>query len=95
MIPHNGAKELEEFILAEMGWLPPLRFIEGDIHSGFYLPNQPMEILTEHEIFDRVKARKNRRKLKISGSLIRQLNSLKPGDYVVHIDYGYREIYWY
>ena len=81
-------ERLEEIIIAEMGWLPPLRFLQGDIHSGFYLPKQPMEILTEHEIFDRVKARKNRRKLKISGSIIRQLNSLKPGDYVVHIDYG-------
>jgi transcription-repair coupling factor (superfamily II helicase) len=81
-------ERLEEIILAEMGWLPPFRFIQGDIHSGFYLPNHPMEVLTEHEIFDRVKARKNRRKLKVSGSIIRQLNSLKPGDYVVHIDYG-------
>lgn len=81
-------ERLEEIILAEMGWLPPLRFIQGDIHSGFSWPNRPLQVLTEHEIFDRVKARRNRRKLKVSGSIIRQLNSLKPGDYVVHIDYG-------
>lgn len=81
-------ERLEEFILAEMGWVPPVRFISGDIHAGFYLPGLPMEILTEHEIFDRVKTRKNRRKLRVSGSLIRHLNSLKYGDYVVHVDYG-------
>ncbi len=81
-------ERLEEIILAELGWIPPFKFIQGDIHSGFHLPQLPMEILTEHEIFDRVKARKNRRKLRVSGSIIRQLNSLKYGDYVVHIDYG-------
>lgn len=79
---------LEEIILAELGWLPPVRFTQGDIHSGFYLPNYHLEILTEHEIFDRIKARKIRRKPRVSGSLIRHLNSLKFGDYVVHIDYG-------
>jgi transcription-repair coupling factor (superfamily II helicase) len=79
---------LEEIILAEMGWLPPIKFIQGDIHNGFYMPTVPLEVLTEHEIFDRIKARKNRRKLRVSGSIIRQLNSLKYGDYVVHIDYG-------
>ena len=81
-------ERLEEIILAETGWLPPIKFIQGDIHNGFYLPTVPLEVLTEHEIFDRIKARKNRRKPRVSGSIIRQLNSLKFGDYVVHIDYG-------
>jgi transcription-repair coupling factor (superfamily II helicase) len=81
-------ERLEDIIQAEMGWIPPVRFIQGDIHSGFSLAGIPMEVLTEHEIFQRVKARRNRRKIKVSGSIIRQLNSLKFGDYVVHIDYG-------
>lgn len=81
-------ERLEEIILAEMGWLPPIKFIQGDIHHGFFLPEAAMEVLTEHEIFDRVKARGNRRRIRVSGSLIRHLNSLKFGDYVVHVDYG-------
>jgi transcription-repair coupling factor (superfamily II helicase) len=81
-------ERLEEIILAEMGWLPPIKFIQGDIHNGFSIPNLRTEILTEHEIFDRVKARRSRRRLRVSGSLIRQLNSLKFGDFVVHVDYG-------
>ncbi len=81
-------ERLEDIIQAEMGWIPPVRFIQGDIHNGFTLSGIPMEVLTEHEIFQRVKARRNRRKLKVSGSIIRQLNSLKFGDFVVHIDYG-------
>lgn len=86
----NGSRRerLEEIVLAEMGWLPPIKFILGDIHAGFSLPKEKLDVLTEHEIFDRVKARRSRRKLKVSGSLIRHLNSLKYGDYVVHIDYG-------
>ena len=79
---------LEEMLIAEMGYVPPLKFIQGDIHAGFVLPHKPMEILTEHEIFHRIKMRRNRRRLKMAGSLIRQLNSLKYGDYVVHVDYG-------
>ncbi|MBN2366115.1 MAG: transcription-repair coupling factor, partial [Calditrichaeota bacterium] len=79
---------LEEIIQAEIGWVPPVRFIQGDIHHGFSMSGILLDVLTEHEIFERVKARRNRRKLKVSGSLIRQLNSLKYGDYVVHIDYG-------
>ncbi|MEJ2635247.1 MAG: transcription-repair coupling factor [Calditrichia bacterium] len=81
-------ERLEEIILAEMDWLPPVKFIQGDIHNGFLIPGISLEILTEHEIFDRIKARRNRRKLQVSGSIIRQLNSLKYGDYVVHVDYG-------
>ena len=81
-------ERLEEILQAEMGWIPPLRFIEGDIHHGMYLPDLSLEILTEHEIFDRIKSRKSRRKLRVSGSLIRHLNNLNYGDYVVHVDYG-------
>ncbi len=81
-------EQLEDIIQAEMGWIPPIKFLEGDIHSGFFLPNASLEILTEHEIFNRIKLRKHRRRLRVAGSLIRHLNSLKYGDYVVHVDYG-------
>jgi transcription-repair coupling factor (superfamily II helicase) len=79
---------LEEILLAEMGTVPPVKFIQGDIHYGFSIPQKSLEIITEHEIFNRIKVRKNRRKLRVSGSLIRHLNNLKYGDYVVHVDYG-------
>ncbi len=79
---------LEEILMEEMGHLPPVQFLEGDIHQGFTIPETGTEILTEHEIFNRIKARKHRRKLRVTGSLIRQLNSLQYGDFVVHVDYG-------
>ncbi len=81
-------ENLEEILQEEMGRIPPVKFIQGEMHNGFYLPQVPLEVITEHEIFNRIKVRRNRRKLRVAGSLIRQLNSLKYGDYVVHVDYG-------
>ncbi|MFZ0391232.1 MAG: hypothetical protein WAN36_12315, partial [Calditrichia bacterium] len=40
----GGRDRLEEFIEEEMGWLPPVRFLRGDIHSGFSLPEVPLEV---------------------------------------------------
>ncbi len=84
----RGRERLEEILQAEMGYVPPVRMIQGDLHSGFSLPDYGIEILTEHEIFGRVKVRRHRRRLQVTGSLIRHLNSLKYGDFVVHVDYG-------
>ncbi len=81
-------ERLEEILEAELGFLPPIHFIEGELHQGFYLPTPHIEVLTEHEIFNRLKARRRKRRLRVSGSLIRSLNSLNYGDYVVHVDYG-------
>ncbi|MFQ5584872.1 MAG: transcription-repair coupling factor, partial [Calditrichia bacterium] len=44
--------------------------------------------MTEHEIFNRLKMRRRKRRIRVSGGLIRNLKSLNIGDYVVHVDYG-------
>ena len=88
---HEGpvARErLEDILEAEMGYLPPIQFIDGELHQGFYLPSHHIEVLTEHEIFHRLKTRRRKRRIRVSGSLIRSLNSLNYGDFVVHVDYG-------
>ncbi|NOX38290.1 MAG: transcription-repair coupling factor [Calditrichaeota bacterium] len=88
---HEGpaARErLEDILEAELGYLPPIQFIEGELHQGFYLPSYHIEVLTEHEIFHRLKTRRRKRRIRVSGSLIRSLNSLNYGDFVVHVDYG-------
>lgn len=84
----KSRERLEEIIEAEMGYLPPLRFIDGEVNSGFHLPQHRIEVLTDHEIFNRIKMRRRKRKVRVSGGLIRNLNSLNYGDYVVHVDYG-------
>ena len=88
---HDGKtnkERLEEILEEEMGYVPPIKFIDGEVYNGFNLPQHHIEILTDHEIFNRIKIRRRKRRLRISGGLIRNLNSLNIGDYVVHVDYG-------
>jgi len=59
----------------------------GSLHSGFIIPDQNIQILTDHQIFNRYKRRKTYRRFK-SGEYLRQLKNLNLYDYVVHIDYG-------
>jgi len=88
---HEGKKSrerLEEILEAKIGHIPAVQFVEGEVFGGFHLPKHRIEILTDHEIFNRIKMRRRRRRVRISGSLIRNLKSLNFGDYVVHVDYG-------
>lgn len=88
---HNGKtsrERLEDILEAEMGYIPLIKFLDGEVYNGFSLPHHHLEILTDHEIFNRIKMRHRKRRIRISGGLIRNLNSLNVGDYVVHVDYG-------
>ncbi|MCK6620691.1 MAG: transcription-repair coupling factor [Calditrichaceae bacterium] len=90
-ILHDGEasrSRLEDILEQEMGELPPLTFIDEGLHQGFTLPRHSIQCLTDHEIFNRLRMRRRKRRLRISGSLIRSLQTLEYGDYVVHIDYG-------
>ena len=59
----------------------------GSLHTGFGIPGLKLQILTDHQIFNRYKKRKTYRRFK-SGEYLRQLGNLNLYDYVVHIDYG-------
>lgn len=63
-------------------------YIDEALQNGFIIQNEKIAILTEHEIFGRTKSRVSTTKKKIKGFSIRDLNSIKIGDYLVHIDYG-------
>jgi len=65
----------------------PIRFTEGGLHSGFVLPAANVELLTDHQIFNRSRRHKSYRRFK-SGAYLRQLGGLHVYDYVVHVDYG-------
>lgn len=59
------------------------------IHEGFIVPDIGLALFTDHQIFNRFHrptARKKKRKY--GGISLRELRSLSPGDYIVHIDYG-------
>ncbi len=59
----------------------------GRISAGFILPGERLAVLTDRELFSRYKWRRFRRRLNL-GITIKDLSALRPGDYVVHYDYG-------
>ena len=61
----------------------------GRISSGLRLPQAGLEILAETDIFDESEhlPLQQRRRQKLS-SFLSDLQDLKPGDYVVHVDHG-------
>ena len=59
----------------------------GAITSGFVLPPARIAVFTDHEIFARYRRRRGRRSAP-SRTSIRDLMSLEPGQYVVHLDHG-------
>ena len=59
----------------------------GLVAAGFTLPAAGLAVLTDHEVFARL--RRRRRKLRRTGGLsIAELSALKVGDFVVHEDHG-------
>ncbi|MCP4547565.1 MAG: transcription-repair coupling factor [bacterium] len=60
----------------------------GDLQHGFLLPAERLAIYTDHEIFDRYKRLRRRRRLYKGAGPIRDRATLRPGDYVVHIQHG-------
>ena len=59
------------------------------IHEGFIDHSLKLAVYTDHQIFDRFQRYKIHGELDRSDSMtVQELNSLKVGDYVVHIDHG-------
>ena len=59
----------------------------GSIGGGFVLPGAKLALFTDHEIFARYR-RRGARRVRPSAAVMRDLLTLKPGDYVVHLDHG-------
>lgn len=59
------------------------------LSAGFVDSDMGMALMTEHQLFDKYYRPKGRQKFSSSTSLtLRELKSLKPGDFVTHIDHG-------
>lgn len=70
---------------ADVAFLP----VEIPIHEGFIDEDLKIEVLTDHQIFQRYHAYKIRQGFSKDQSLnYRVLRELAPGDYVTHIDHG-------
>ncbi|WP_238974618.1 transcription-repair coupling factor [Pelodictyon luteolum] len=74
------AAEAGEGVLEEIAWVPV------NLHSGFRFAG--IDLFTEADIFGKLHSRRARRKRKIKGISLKDLQKLKVGDHVVHEDYG-------
>ncbi|MEA1973205.1 MAG: CarD family transcriptional regulator, partial [Candidatus Cloacimonadota bacterium] len=64
----------------------------GVLQKGFNLEDGELTVLTDHEIFSRYKRRRRKSKYSQKEALA-DYESLKPNDYIVHIDYGIGKYY--
>ncbi len=59
----------------------------GVLQKGFNFTDIKLAIFTDHEIFSRYRRKKHQTKFSKDEALV-DYDSLKPGDYIVHINYG-------
>ena len=64
------------------------QFLNDSLHNGFILPNVGVAVFTEHEIFSRLKKRALVKRRRFRGFSHKELQQLRRGDFVVHIDHG-------
>ncbi|HSH46013.1 MAG TPA: transcription-repair coupling factor [Longimicrobiales bacterium] len=86
---NTGQLERLDELLGGAGRLPPGTVLAlGSVAGGFVLEgDQPVRILTDHEIFRRARRVRRGRRFR-GGGAIESLSQLQPGDFVVHMDHG-------
>ena len=85
-INQTQAERIKE-IIEEEDIVIRAEYLDKSLHNGFVLPQQQVQILTDHEIFNKLKRHKTYRRFK-TGDYLRRLSTLSLHDYVVHEDYG-------
>jgi len=58
------------------------------VHAGFIFPPAKLAVFTEHEIFGRLRRRGTGKRRRFKGFTQKELQQLRPGDCVVHVDHG-------
>ncbi|HEX3034606.1 MAG TPA: transcription-repair coupling factor, partial [Thermodesulfobacteriota bacterium] len=74
-------------IFAERG-IKDIKIQTGNLTSGFVFPEANLVVVTEKEIFGGKKKVKSHPIKDIPSVFITSFSELKPGDYVVHVDFG-------
>ncbi len=57
-------------------------------HAGFIFPAAKLAVFVEHEVFGRIKRRGAAKRRRFKGISQKELQTLRRGDYVVHVDHG-------
>jgi transcription-repair coupling factor (superfamily II helicase) len=77
-------ERLEELLPADVR---EARLAVGALEGGFRMNDAGLAVYTDHEIFDR-RRRVRRRRRYAAGASVEHLTRIEPGDYLVHMDYG-------
>ncbi|MFT6866389.1 MAG: transcription-repair coupling factor (superfamily II helicase) [Cyclobacteriaceae bacterium] len=91
LIVAESAKQIQRLTTIFEEINPDITFngIKGSIREGFIDNTLETVCYTDHQIFDRFHNYRKKEKFSNAKSLtLKELRSLHPGDYVVHIDYG-------
>lgn len=78
-------------IFADRGDDIPFTAVAGTLHAGFIDRTTRAGVLTDHQIFDRFHKYSLKSDRARSGKLamsLKELSSIEPGDYIVHVDHG-------
>ncbi|MGX7108795.1 transcription-repair coupling factor [Facklamia miroungae] len=65
-----------------------INILVGNLNQGFELPNDKWVLLTEKELFNRIKKKVIKQQKLSNAERIKSYNELETGDYVVHINHG-------
>lgn len=68
-------------------FLDKISFSIGVLQNGFNLSDAKLAVYTDHEIFSRYRSRRRQAQFSKEEALV-DYDSLKPGDYIVHINHG-------
>ena len=91
IIASDSFKQTERLknIFAELSPLLKYQTLGTALRQGFMDKNLKLACYTDHQIFERYHRYKTKERYKRSKAItLKELNSLHPGDYVTHIDYG-------
>ncbi|MXZ18046.1 MAG: transcription-repair coupling factor [Rhodothermaceae bacterium] len=77
-----------ESLLDELQDSDQLTFVVASLHRGFSLPDIGLAVYTDHEIFGRYFRPRTRKASRTGGLRLQELQNLKPGDFVVHKEFG-------
>ncbi len=82
-------KERLESIFEELEHEIPFKSFKSELHEGFVDADNKILIYTDHQIFDRYQRYQSKNTFAKSEQLtLKDLMSLKVGDYIAHIDHG-------
>jgi transcription-repair coupling factor (superfamily II helicase) len=73
----------------ESGREPNATLVVESLHEGFEVPEAGLNVYTDHQLFNRYHRPTARKRARAKGGLsLRDVQALRPGDFVVHVDYG-------